>query len=365
LNFFHTHISPGAILLAERTLRSGFVSEGRIVGEFERMLETELGLHNAVAVNSGTSALHLALVVAGVGAGDEVVIPAQTFVATGLSVLMSGARPVFCDIQRDTGNMSPESFASRVTERTKAVIPVHWAGLPCDMDEIARVATGHGIVVIEDAAHALGATYKHRPVGALSRFTAFSFQAIKHLTTGDGGALCCETAADLEEARRLRWFGIDRVRDSASFLGERQYNLRRIGFKYHLNDLAASVGLGNLPDVRKNIGRHREIASIYGRELANLAGLAQLRQHDDRESSCWIWTALFERRDDFIRAMTARDVPVSVVHQRIDRNSVFGRVNTDLPNQSYFDDHQAALPVHIGLTDDDVASVVRAVRAGW
>src|SRR5262249_43887055 len=158
---------------------------------FEQELATTLGLIRPVAVNSGTSALHLALEVAGVGSGDEVILPAQTFVASGLSILMCDAAPVFADIQPFTGNIDPGSVRAKITARTKAIMPVHWGGYPCDMDEINAIARGHDLAVIEDAAHALGAIYKGRPVGALSRFTAFSFQAIKHLTTGDGGALCC------------------------------------------------------------------------------------------------------------------------------------------------------------------------------
>ena len=173
MNFFHTHISPRAIELATETLRSTFVSEGNRVHEFETELSRTLGLVRPVAVNSGTSALHLALVLAGIGPGDEVILPAQTFVASGMVILMCGARPVFADIHPHTGNLDPASIRKKITPRTKAIMPVHWAGCPCDMDEINAIAREHGLTVVEDAAHALGATYKSRPVGSLSRFTAF------------------------------------------------------------------------------------------------------------------------------------------------------------------------------------------------
>ena len=155
-----------------------------------------------VAVNSGTSALHLASAVADVGPGDEVILPPQTFVASAATILMCGAKPVFADIQPYTGNLDPQSLRVHITPRTKAVMPVHWGGYPCDMDEINAIAREHDLAVVEDAAHALGATYKGKPVGSLSRFTAFSFQAIKHLTTGDGGALCCLEESDYWAARR-------------------------------------------------------------------------------------------------------------------------------------------------------------------
>jgi len=365
MNFFHTHVSERAVQLAAETLRSTFISESKLVRQFEDELARTLGMVRPVAVNSGTSALHLALEVAGVGPGDEVILPPQTFVATGLAILMCRAKPVFADIQPHTGNLDPVSFRAKITPRTKAVIPVHWGGCPCDMDEINAIAAAHSIAVLEDAAHALGATYKGRPVGSLSRFTAFSFQAIKHLTTGDGGAVCCLDERDYEAVKRRRWFGIDRVRHLPTVLGEREYNLEDVGYKYHLNDLAAAVGLGNLPDMPGNLARHRQIAAAYRAELKDVPGLTHLELPADRESSWWMFTMLVERREDFIRALKSRDVPASVVHLRIDRNQVLGGINEDLPNQQLFDERQVALPVHAGLTEQEVSAIWLAVKTGW
>lgn len=365
MNFFHTHISPRAIDLAAETLRTTFISEGKRVRQFEEELSRTLSLVNPVAVNSGTSALHLALAIAGVGPGDEVILPPQTFVASGLAILMCGAKPVFADIQTNTGNLDPASAREKITSRTRALMPVHWGGCPCDMDELNTLASAHDLAVVEDAAHALGACYKGRPVGSLSRFTAFSFQAIKHLTTGDGGALCCLDEADYEEAKRRRWFGIDRLRHQPSLLGERQYNLESIGFKYHLNDVGASIGLGNLPDIPANLARHRQIAAAYRAAFTNVPGLTLPDYPADRESSWWIFTVLVERREDFVRALQSRGVPTTVVHQRIDRNAIFGGPFVDLRSQGYFDEHQIVLPVHIGLTDGDVQNIIGAVSSGW
>jgi perosamine synthetase len=273
--------------------------------------------------------------------------------------------PVFADIQPTTGNIDPASARTKVTPRTKAIMPVHWTGYPCDMDELNALAREHSLVVIEDAAQALGATYKGRPIGSISRLTAFSFQAIKHLTTGDGGALCCLDESDYLEARRKRWFGIDRDRDQASILGERQYDLTEVGFKYHLNDLGAAVGLGNLPDVRTNLARHRHVAHTYREALAQVPGVTLLESRSDRESSYWVFTLLVERREDFVHALKARGVPTSVVHQRIDRNQVFGGIRGDLEGQAFFDARQIALPVHPGLSDQQIGQIIGAVREGW
>jgi perosamine synthetase len=365
MDFFHTHISSKAIELAIETLRSTFISEGKRVRDFEAELARILGIMRPVAVNSGTSALHLALVLSGVGPGDEVILPPQTFVASGLAILMCGAKPIFADIEGFTGNIDPLLLREKITPRTKAIVPVHWGGYPCDMDKINAIARERGLAVVEDAAHALGATYKERPVGTLSRFTAFSFQAIKHLTTGDGGALCCTQEEDYEAARRKRWFGIDREHDKQSILGEREYNLEEIGFKYHLNDLAAAVGLGNLPDVPSILARHRNIARIYRQELSNIPGLRLLEYRTDRESSWWFFGVLVEQRENFIRALKSRGIPSTVVHQRIDGNRVFGGERKELAGQKFFNERQLALPIHCNLRDEDLEYISAAVKKGW
>jgi perosamine synthetase len=365
MNFFHTHISPKAVELATETLRSTFISEGKQVRQFEEELTRTLGLLHPVAVNSGTSALHLALVLAGVGPGDEVILPAQTFVASGLVILMCGAKPLFADIEPQTGNIDPVSVRSKITPHTKAIMPVHWAGYPCDMDEINAIASEHGIAVVEDAAHGLGATYRGRPVGSLSSFTAFSFQAIKHLTTGDGGALCCSNDMDYQQAKRLRWFGIDRANSAASLLGEREYNIEFVGYKYHMNDLAAALGLGNLVDFPHRLRRRQEIANRYREELTNTPGLQLLNARSDRTHAYWLFTILVERRRDFIMKLAEYGIPSSVVHLRIDRNSVFGGINEDLTGQAEFDERQISIPVHEGVTDANIELIVKTIRGGW
>ncbi len=365
MDFFNVHISPEAPAAVARGLASGRISEGALVRQFEGELTARLGLLHPVAVNSGTAALHLGLAVAGVGPGDEVILPPQTFVATGLAILMQGAVPVFADIDPDTGNLSPTSVRAKVTGRTRAVMPVHWAGYPCDLDEINEAAGAHGLAVVEDAAHALGASYRGRPIGAISRFTAFSFQAIKHLTCGDGGALCCLGEEDARASFVRRWFGIDRASSQPSILGERLYDLTALGYKYHLNDYAAALGLANFAGLEARLLRRRAIGARYRRELAGVAGLRLLREEPDRVHAYWLFVARVQRREDFIRKLADRQIPTSVVHQRIDRYTIFGGRRDDLPGQDVFDAEQIALPVHDALTDDEVDLIVRTVQAGW
>jgi len=365
MEFFHTHISPRAAELAGQVLRSGWINEGPMVRRFEEALGVELGIQHPVAVNSCTAALHLALVLAGVGPGDEVILPAQTFVATGLVVLHQRATPVFADIDPRTGNLSVESIREHLTGRTRAILAVHWGGYPCDLGPINQLASERGLAVVEDAAHALGGTYQGRPLGAISRFTAFSFQAIKHLTTGDGGALGCREEADYRAAARRRWFGIDRQLAQPSPLGERIYDVEEVGYKYHMNDLAAAVGLGNLERFPERLARRRAIGERYRRELAGVAGLELLEARPDRAHAYWLFTILVERRLDFIRLLAEKGIPASVVHLRIDKYGVFGGPRPDLAGQADFDQRQVAIPLHEALSDEEIGEVIRTIRSGW
>jgi len=351
--------------MGKQVLESGWISEGALVKQFQKEVARQLRVENPVALNSGTAALHLALILAGVGHGDEVILPAQTFIATGHVIKMQSAEPVFADIQIDTGNIDPASVRKKITNRTKAIMPVHWGGYPCDMDEINSIAQEVNVSVIEDAAHALGAVYKNRPIGTLSRFTAFSFQAIKHLTTGDGGALCCRSRDDFKKAMARRWFGIDRDASKPSALGERQYNVREVGYKYHMNDLGAAVGLGNLKDFDSNLKRRQEIGDFYRKELHEVPGLTLLNYTKDRQSAYWLFTVLVERRLDFITKLREFRIPASVVHQRIDRNAVFGGICSDLVIQAAFDERQIAIPLHSRLTDSQICKIVKVVKEGW
>lgn len=365
MNFFHTSITPKAIELANKVLSSTFLSAGKVADEFELELTKKLGLINPVTVNSGTSALHLALSISSIGSGDEVILPPQTFIATGLVILMQGAKPVFADIQLDTGNIDPASIKEKITDRTKAIIPVHWGGYPCDLDEIKEIADNNNLIIIEDSAHALGATYKKKPIGSISTFTAFSFQAIKHLTTGDGGALCCLNNQDYYNAKRRRWFDIDRENSASDILGERIYNATHIGYKYHLNDLAAAIGLGNLMNFSNILAKHQSNGRKYREGLSNIPGISLLNYKLDRESAYWLFTILVDNRGDFIKSMNNKGIPVSIVHTGIDKNSIFGGVQVDLANQQEFNKKQISLPVHSNLTDNDIDYIISSIKAGW
>jgi len=362
---FKPEIPEATVQRVAQTLRAGWLSEGKQVQAFEGEFGRKFGLPHALALNSGTAALHLAMLGAGVGPGDEVITTAQTFVATAMAVLYVGGTPVFADITPGGPNLAPKDLDRRITSRTKAILVVHYGGYPCDMEEINAIAARHKLKVIEDAAHALGATYHGKPVGSLGDFAIFSFQAIKQLTTGDGGMLVCRRPEDHQAAYRRRWFGIDRANRKLSELGQPEWDITEVGYKYHMNDIAAAMGLAQLEHFDAAQARRSELNRLYRCELGAVAGLRLLHEEPDRQGACWLFTVLVERRRDFIRALQRRGVDVAVWHQRIDKNRLFGGVRADLPNQEAFDNSQVSLPLRNSLTEEEIALVLHAVRRGW
>ncbi|HAV94014.1 MAG TPA: DegT/DnrJ/EryC1/StrS aminotransferase [Proteobacteria bacterium] len=365
IGMFQPHVSEEAIARVEQVLRSGWIGEGPVVKEFEQEIGKLLHSPYSVSVNSGTSALHLALRVAGVQAGDEVITTAQTMLATSLSIMYTGAKPVYADVQPLTGNICPQDIRKRISPKTKAILAVDWAGYPCDYDEILEVAQDANLVVVEDAAHSLGATYKERPIGSVCPYTCFSFQAIKNLTTGDGGLVCLSNELDYRTAVRLRWYGIDRERRRDSILGEPIWNVEEVGYKYHMNDIAAAIGLGNLLHLQDTMLSRRKIVEKYRDSLKSVPGITLFKRQKDRQSGDWLFSVHVERRENFCRMMRERGIPVSVVHLRIDSNDVCGGTREDLPHLTDFTKTHVSLPLHPFLEDQDVEKIIKAVQSGW
>jgi perosamine synthetase len=362
---FKPYVNEKAIELATHVLRSGWVGEGPRVKEFEERIAEKVGASFSITTNSGTSALHLGLLLAGVKPGDEVITTAQTMLATTSAIIMAGAKPVYADVEYLTGNISAEDIGRHITEKTRAILAVDWGGYPCDWDAISAIGEKHNLSVIEDAAHSLGAFYKGKPVGSVAPITCFSFQAIKNLTTGDGGLVCVPEKELLERAMRLRWYGIDRAKRKPSILGEPEWNVTELGYKYHMNDVAAAIGLGNLADIDWIIERRHQIVSEYRNRLQTVQGVGLFERRSDRQSADWLFSIHVQNRDDFCQMMQKKDVMVSVVHLRIDRNTICGGERDDLPNLGRFTETHVSLPLHPYLTDDDVEYVIYSVKEGW
>jgi perosamine synthetase len=364
ITMFAPFMSEEAIDNATNALRSRWIGEGDAVRQFEEALCEKFGFRHALLLNNGTAGLRLALAVAGVGPGDEVITTPMTCTATNTSILEQYATPVFADIQWETGNLDPSDIEHRITPRTKAIICVHWGGYPCDLDEIHTVAKRHNLPVIEDAAHALGARYHGRNVGAVSEYTMFSFQAIKHLTTVDGGLLVLQDGAQYQEAKERRWFGIDRDQRTPSmeWPGYSYWPQRYAGYKYQPTNVQAAIGLGNLEYFDEMLERRERLARLYQEQLANVAGVTLFQYKGDRRCAWWLFTVHVESRWALYEMLRRNGVETSVCHIRNDLHPVFGARRTDLPNLDRHQDTYLCLPLHQGLMDGDVERAVGLIR---
>ena len=358
--FMSTDVDPELL----RVLHSGYVTEGPKVKEFEKALSEFIGTQ-VLTVNSGTSALTLALRLAGVGPGDEVISTPMTCQATNTPIMGTGAKIVWADINPRTGLIDPESIADRITSKTKVLMTVDWGGAPCDYAAIWNVIKGKNILMIEDAAHALGASYLQEPVGTIADYTCFSFQAIKHLTTVDGGALTAQwSLEDYDRARRLRWFGIDREEETKEFRGE--VDVEEWGYKFHMNDVNATIGLANLQWADDIISRHRVNARILDEsidtEMYTNTNPEYMHQH-----SHWLYTTLLpdhNLRERFKEHMEKRGIQVSQVHWRNDRLTTFKEFKRDdLPGVDEFSRRMICVPVHWASDPYRVARAMNAFRS--
>lgn len=352
----HTPRDVGAVV--EDVFASGMVAEGDKVVEFERRFGEKFGNEHTVMLNSGTSALALAAYLLGIEPGDEVVTSPMSCFATFSPFFQAGAKFVWADVDPTTGNIDPEDVARKVTRRTKAVLAVHWAGQPFDYDRV-KIAAGT-VPVVCDAAHALGAEYKGRPIAAVGDMVVHSFQAIKHLTTGDGGALMVKDAATATRARRLRWFGLDRQFKAGS---RWEQKIPEAGFKYHMNNIAAAIGLAQLPEIDRILAAHRANGDRYDREVAN-PKVSKLRRDPGVLSSCWVYSLLVDDPKGFQAHALAHGVAADVVHVRNDRYEVFREFKNDhLPGLDVFGSRLMNVPVGWWLSEEDCTQVIAMVNA--
>lgn len=355
---FKVFMSQGIMDPLKKVLFSGYVTQGPKVDELETKLSEFLKHKYVSTVNSGTSALHLALDLCGVKAGDEVITTPMTCTATNWPILAHNAKIVWADIDPTTGNINPGSIKENITKKTKAIMIVDWGGYPCDIDEIKKIASG--IPVIEDAAHAFGAIYKNRMVGQNANYTCFSFQAIKHLTTVDGGALTVQNESDHEKAVLLRYFGIDRRKRSKDYRIEK--DVYSLGYKFHMNDVAATIGLENFKHIEDILRQHRENAEYYKRELAGLSKITLLSEKKEYQSSYWLFTMLVDNPEKFSDFMKERNVMASQVHRRNDNHPITKPFLKPLPGVDEFTKHMVCIPVGWWVSEKDREYIVKTIK---
>ena len=348
---FKVRISETILQPLATTLMSGYVGQGPRVDEFEKALAPLVGNHNVLTVNSGTSALQLALRLANVETGDEVISTPMTCTATNVAIMAAGARIVWADIDPTTGNIDLLDVERKITPKTKAIMAVHWGGYPCDLDQLNTIGKKYDVKIVEDAAHAFGATYKGLPVGSHSDFVCFSFQAIKLFTTVDGGALVCRETDAYKRGKLLRWYGIDRESERKDFRCEE--DVKEWGYKFHMNDVTATIGMHQLQFVADTLKRHRDNAKYYRMRFGNLTGLQLLDYSLDREGSYWLFTVRIADRQAFMEKMKKSGIVVSQVHARNDLHTMFKEFRCNLPGVSEFAAEQISIPVGWWITEED------------
>lgn len=361
---FYPHVPKKAIEAVTEVLQSRWIGQGPRVAQFEKEFEEKFaGKGKALAVGSGTDALHLAYILAGLKEGDEVITPVFTCTATTIPFLYMGVKFRFADVDPKTLNISTSHVRELVNEKTKAIVCVHYGGLPCDMDELLAIAAEYNIPVIEDAAHAVGATYKGKKIGEISPFTMFSFQAIKAMTTGDGGMLVLQDHAMIPTAERIRWFGIDR---SNKQKGTWENDIWEVGYKYQMTDIGAAMGLAALHEFDQTLAHRQKLFQAYKRGLAGAKGITLMgADSTDRTHAAWLCTALVDKRQEFMTRLRDRKIESGQVHYRNDRYTVLGGRRDDLPNMDAIEENYIVLPLHMHMNENDVEYVCQVIRSGW
>jgi perosamine synthetase len=340
-------------------LYSGYITEGAPVAEFERRFGEYIGSPHTLSFYSGTAALHAALILTGIQPGDEVISTPMTAEPTNMAIRHAGGQVVWADVDPRNGNLAAASIAAAITPRTRAIMVVHYGGIPASLRDIRTVAEAHGIPVVEDAAHALGARYGGRMLGSHSEYVMFSFQAIKHLTTVDGGMLACRDPEDLPRGRLVRWFGIDRQ------AARTDVDVKTVGYKYHMNNVTATIGLVQLEHIVPVIQRHVENGRYLDQALRGIAGLELCQWDDEAEPSYWFYTVLAEERDDLAHLLAERGIGNSQVHKRNDWHSVFASSRRALPGLDSFYERMLHIPCGWWVSDEDREYIVQTIRQGW
>lgn len=355
------YIAPASELMPaiQNVLYSGYIAEGETVYKFEEELGGFIGNQRILALNSGTAALHIALSILEVGSGDEVISTPMTAEPTNTTIALTGAKIVWGDVDVDTGLLDPKSVYEKITEKTKAIMLVHYAGMVCDMDAFNKISKETGVPVIEDSAHCFGGRYDGKIIGSNSRFTCYSFQAIKQMTTVDGGAIAFQNDEDLNAARKLRWFGLDKR------VPRLQNDIVKAGFKYGMNNVTAAIGRVQLGYAEKIIENYILNGKYYDEMLKGVNGIELVPYYPHTAPSYWLYTMKVKDRKDFCRMMEDRGIAASPLHHRSDTHSVFAKSRCKLPQMEEWYKHFVHIPCGWWVDEEARESIVDAIKQGW
>ena len=356
------------------SLKSGWITTGPKVKRFEEEFRSYVGSPFAVALSSATAGLHLTLLALKIQEGDEIITTPMTFASTVSMIILAGATPVLADIEPGTLNIDVNEVRKKITPRTKAVIPVHFAGQACDMDPLFSLAREHNLTVIEDAAHAAGTEYKGKRIGSLDSISIFSFHPNKNITTGEGGMVCTRDEDLTEEVSLLKFHGMSREawkRFSAS--GTPNYDIMLPGYKYNMMDIQAAIGIHQLPRLDGFIDKRRTIAEFYNREFADVVELALPAYAPYEQRHAWhLYTPLVRveqltiDRDRFMAELKKHNIGSGLHYKAIHHHAWYREnmpiADAELPNASYASERILSLPLFPKMTEEDAADVVAAVK---
>ena len=359
---FYPHIPKNSAKSLQKVLKGRWIGQGPLVDKFESVFSKKFTNNlPCVAVGSGTDALHLAYLLAGIKKDDEVICPVFTCTATNIPLLYIGAKIKFADIDPKTFNISIDHVKKLVSKKTKAIVFVNYGGLPCDLTELNKIAKRYKIKLIQDAAQSLGNFYKNKPITQYSDFTIFSFQAIKHISSGDGGLLCFKDKKILKKAYRMRWFGIDRLKKQG---GTWENDIKEIGYKYQMTDLGAAILLDALKEFSKIKQHRKKIFSIYEKNLKNNKKVKVVNSVGKFTHSNWLFTILVDKKDLLQKKLRQSNIETNQVHFRNDRYSIFKKFvkNKKFPNMDSVEKKYLVLPVHTKMSFSDANYVVKKVN---
>jgi perosamine synthetase len=372
LPYGHQSLGETDIQAVVDVLRSDWLTTGPKIGEFEEAFAARVGAKYAVSFSSGTAALHAAAHAADLKEGDEAITSPMTFAATANCVLYTGARPIFADVRSDTLNIDVENMKAAVTPRTRAILPVDYAGHPADLDQILTFADQHGLMVIEDACHALGARYRGRSVGSIAHMTVFSFHPVKHLTTGEGGMATTDHADFAEKLRRFRNHGISSDARQRQTSGQWYYEMVSLGFNYRLTDIACALGLSQLPKLDQNLARRRDVAERYTEAFSRMPGVIPPTVRKGIEPAWHLYPIRLDLeklrvdRGEIFAALRAENIGVNVhyipVHLHPYYRERFGYLGGEFPVAESAYEQLISLPMFNGMSDSDVNDVIEAVE---
>ncbi len=360
-------IEEDDIQAVAEALKKEYLTGGPTVNEFEEKVAEYVGAKYAVAVSSGTAALHAACAVIGLQEGDEVITTPNTWISSSNAVLYCGGAPVFADIDKDTYNINPCEIEKKITKKTKAIIAVHYAGQPCDMEGIHEIAKNNQLLVIEDAAHAIGAIYKGNKVGSLSDMTVFSFHPVKQMTTCEGGMITTNNKQLYEKLKLFRAYGMVKTEEKMMQEGPWFSEQMSLGYNYRLSDVQCALGISQIKKIEKLVRRRREIAQIYDNELQGLSEIVLPKQSSDGISAYHLYPVLVNKSKRKTLYMQYREagIGVGVHYYPVYKNSYYqqkGYSNVCCEVSEQFYERELSLPIHYKISDNDLDYIIETTK---